>query len=151
MELPPDFDEDAPQTNQVLEDGTGTWAPATQDMDFLDTAPDECPRESMYKALEIFLRLGKEERHKRQVDTLNFLRDFTQLSGLELAPHVVLRIAVAAEDKPAEDWYATHFLGEEEREKGFPRLREKVLVEEPMEEDAERENTAHDMSESARA
>jgi hypothetical protein len=111
MELPPDFDGDAPQTNQVLEDGTGTWALAAQDMGFLDTAPDECPRKSMYKALKIFLRLGKEERHKRQVDTLNFLQDFTQLSGSELAPHVVLRIAVAAEDKPAEDWYATHFLG----------------------------------------
>jgi hypothetical protein len=151
MELPPDFDGDAPQTNKVLEDGTGTWAPAAQNMDFFDTAPDECPRESMYKALEIFLRLGKEERHKRLVDTLNFLQDFTQLSGSELAPHVVLRIAVAAEDKPAEDWYATHFLGEEEREKGFQRLREKVLVEEPMEEDAERENIAHDMSKSARA
>jgi hypothetical protein len=58
-------------------------------MDFLDTAPDECPRESIYKALEIFLRLGREERHKRQVDTLNFLQNFTQLLGSELAPHVV--------------------------------------------------------------
>jgi hypothetical protein len=57
MELPPDFDGDAPQTNQILEDGTGTWAPAAQDTDFLDTAPDEYPRESMRKALDIFLAL----------------------------------------------------------------------------------------------
>jgi hypothetical protein len=151
MELPPDFDGDAPQTNQVLEDGTRTWAPSAQDTDFLDTAPDECPRESMRKGLDIFLRLSRGERLKRQMDTLNFLQDFTQVAGLDIAPHVALRITVASEDKTAEDWYATHFLGREEAEKGYPRLCDKVFVEEPMEEDAERESSPRDMSEGARA
>jgi hypothetical protein len=92
----------------------------------------------MRKALDIFLRLSRAERLKRQMDTLNFLQDFTQVAGLDIAPHVALTITVASEDKTAEDWYATHFLGGEEAEKGYPRLRNKVLVEEPMEEDAER-------------
>jgi hypothetical protein len=151
MELPPDFDGDAPQTNQVLENGTGTWAPSAQDTDFLDTAPDECPRKSMRKALDIFLRLSRGKRLKRQKDTLNFFQDFTQGAGSDIAPHVVLRLTVASEDKTAEDWYATHFLGGEEAEKGYPRLRDKVLVKEPMEEDSERESSPHDMSEGARA
>jgi hypothetical protein len=59
-----------------------------------------------------------------------------------------MRIAVAAEDKPAEEWYATHFLSKEEIEKGFPRLRERVFVEAALEEDAEREASDH-MSEDA--
>jgi hypothetical protein len=105
----------------------------------------------MRKALDIFLRLGRGERLKRQKDTLNFLQDFTQVAGSDIAPHVALRITVASEDKAAEDWYATHFLGGEEAEKGYPRLRDKVLVEEPMEEDAERESSPHDMSKGARA
>jgi hypothetical protein len=103
MELPPDFEGDAPQTNQVLEDGTVTWAPAAQDTDFLDTALDECPRESMHKALDIFMRLNRGERLKRQVDTLTFLQDFTQVAGSDIAPHVALKIAVASEDKTAVD------------------------------------------------
>jgi hypothetical protein len=151
MELPPDFDGDAPQTKQVLEDGMGTWAPSAQDTDFLDIAPDECPRKSMCKALDIFLRLSRGERLKRQMDTLNFLQVFTQIAGLDIAPHVALRITVASEDKTEEDWYATHFLGGEEAEKGYSRLRDKVLVEEPMKEDAERESSPHDMIEGARA
>jgi hypothetical protein len=151
MEFPPDFDEDAPQTNQVLEDGTGTWAPSAQDTDFLHSAPDKCPRESMRKALDIFLRLTRGEGLKRQMDTLNFLQEFTQVAGSDIAPHVALRITVVSEDKTAEDWYATDFLGGKETEKGYPRLRDKVLVEEPMEEDAERESSSHDMSEGARA
>jgi hypothetical protein len=151
MELPSDFDGDAPQTNQVLEDGTGTWAPSAQDTDFFDTAPDECPRESMRKALDIFPRLSREERLKRQMDTLNFLQDFTQVAGSDIAPHVALRITVASEDKTAEDWYATHFLGGEKAEKGYPRLCDKVFVEEPMEEDVERESSPRNMSEGARA
>jgi hypothetical protein len=146
--LPPDFDGDPPQTNQDLGVGTGTWAPAAQDTDFLDRAPDGCPCESMRRALQVFLRLGKEERMKRPMDTLKFLQEFADLSPGDLAPHVVMRIAVAEEDKPAEEWYATHFLSEEEIEKGFPRLRKRVFVEEAMDEDAEREASDH-MSEGA--
>jgi hypothetical protein len=146
--LPPDFDGDPPQTNQDLGEGTGTWAPAAQDTDFLDRAPDGSPRESMRRALQVFPRLGKEERMKRPMDTLKFLQEFADLSPGDLAPHVVMRIAVAAEDKPAEEWYATHFLSEEEIEKGFPRLRERVVVEEAMDEDAKREASNH-MSEGA--
>jgi hypothetical protein len=71
--LPPDFDGEPPQTNQDLGDGTGTWAPSAQDTDFLDRAPDGCPRESLRRALQVFLRLGKEERMKRPMDTLKFL------------------------------------------------------------------------------
>jgi hypothetical protein len=97
------------------------------------------------------LRLSRGERLKRQRDTLNFLQDFTQVAGPDIAPHVALRIAVASEDKTAEDWYATNFLGAEEAEKGYPRLRDKVLVKEPMEEDPERESSPHDMSKGARA
>jgi hypothetical protein len=78
-------------------------APSAQDTDFLDTAPDECPRESMRKALGIFLRLSRGERLKRQMDTLNFLQDFTQVAGSDIAPHVALRITFALEDKTAED------------------------------------------------
>jgi hypothetical protein len=105
----------------------------------------------MRKALDIFLRLNRGERLKRQMDTLNFLQDFTQFAGSDIALHVALRITVVSEDKTAENWYATHFLGGEEAEKGYPRLRDKVLVEEPMKEDAERESSPHDMSEGARA
>jgi hypothetical protein len=146
--LPPDFDGYPPQTNQDLGDGTGTWAPAAQDTDFLDPEPDGCPRESMRRALQVFLRLGKEERMKRPMDTLKFLQEFADLSPGDLAPHVVMRIAVAVEDKPAEKWYATHFLSEEEIEKGFPRLRKRVFVKAALIEDAEREASDH-MSEDA--
>jgi hypothetical protein len=87
--LPPDFDGASPRARGDLEDATGTWAPNPQDTDFLDRAPDGCPREPMLRALDIFLRLS---------------RDYTQISEQELAPHMVIRVTVAQE---AENWMRT--------------------------------------------
>jgi hypothetical protein len=149
--VPPDFDGAPPRTRGDLGDGTGTWAPNPQDTDFLDRAPDDCLREPMLRALDIFLRLSREERVQRTTDTYRFIRDYTQIGEQELASHVVIRVTVAQEDKEAENWYADNVLSEAEMNEDFPCLRARVYNEQPMEEEEEeeREDFAQDMSEGA--
>jgi hypothetical protein len=147
--FPPDFDGAPPRTRGDLGDGIGTWAPNPQDTDFLDRAPDACPREPMLRALGIFLRLSRETRLQRTTNTFKFIREYTLIGEDQLAPHVVVRIAVAHEDKEAENWYATNILGNSEEQENFSQLRDRVYNEQPMEEGAERETSAQDMSEGA--
>jgi hypothetical protein len=131
-----------------LEDGTRTWAPAPQDTDFLDRAPDECPREPMLRARNIFLRLSAADRAQRMGDTYKFVRDYTGIGEQDIAPHVVVCIAVAQEDKEAEDWSAKNVLGPAEMTIGFPQLRARVYIAQPMKE-GEREEYAPDISDEA--
>jgi hypothetical protein len=132
--LPPDFDGAPSRTRGDLGAGTGTWAPNPQDTDFLDRAQDGCPREPMLRVLDIFLRLNREERTQRTVDTYKFIRDYMQISEQELAPHMVIRVTVAQEDQEAENWYADNVLSEAEMKENFPRLRARVYNDQPMEE-----------------
>jgi hypothetical protein len=99
------------------------WAPDPQDADFLDYAPDECPRGAMREALTNFLELDADARAAQQRETYDIFQQITGLPSEDLAPHVMACITVTRGQQEAEDWYAEAFLGEEQLAKDYPRLR----------------------------
>jgi hypothetical protein len=115
-------------TSKMGADSQGRWAPDPQDADFLDYAPDECPRGAMREALTNFLELDADTRAAQQRETYDMIQQITGLSSEDLAPHVMARITVTRGQQEAEDWYAEAFLGKEQLAKDYPRLRTGVCV-----------------------